>query len=111
MFLEMLGNPFESKIMTTGKDQGRLFCFRKNKLLEQQSICSGAIELFGHSAGLADLAYLDESCRFEGEDMVADPGRGLLHRPRELRQRGGRSHEQPQDIPAARIGEKFDTSK
>jgi len=43
--------------------------------------------------------------------VVADPSRGLLHRPRKLRQRGRRSHEQLQDVPAAGIGEKLDISE
>ena len=111
MFLKMLGNPFESKVMTTRKDQGRLFCFWKNKLLQEERVGPGAVELLGHPARLSDLADLDEVCRLKCEHVVTNPCRGLLHGPRELRQCGGRSHEQAQNVHAAGIGENLDIPK
>ncbi len=42
---------------------------------------------------------------------MTNPCRRLLHGPREMRERGGRSHKESQDIHAAGIRQEFDILK
>lgn len=105
---KMPGYPFERKVMTARKNQRGFLRLRENNFLQDQRVRFGAVELLDHLARLADFACFDEIRRLEREDVVADPGGRLLHRPRQMRERGGGSHEQTQDVQAAGISEQLD---
>src|SRR5512139_3318751 len=108
VFFKMLCDSFEGQIMTPRKNHSGLLCFWKDDFLQKETIRFGAIELLRHPAGFADLADFDQVRGFQREDVMTNPCRRLSHRPRELRERGGGSHQQAQNLHAAGIGQKLD---
>src|SRR5512134_303887 len=79
MFFKMFSDPFERQVMATREDHCRFFRSGEDDFLQQQRIRFGAIELFGHLAGLADFAHLDQVRRFKRKDVMPNPRGRLLH--------------------------------
>jgi hypothetical protein len=85
-----------------------LFALGQDDLLQQQRIGFGTIEFFHHPACAADLTDFDEIGRFKRQDMMPHPRGRLFQGPREMRECGGGSHQQTQNIHAAGIRQQFD---
>ena len=67
------------------------------------SFSSISIKLFHHLASLADFAHFDQVRRFKRQDVMPNPRGRLFHGPGEMRERGGRCHQQAQNVHAAGV--------
>ena len=104
----MLGDALQRQVVTARKNKHGLSRFGKNDLLQEQRVCPGTVEFFGHLVRFADLTDLDETRRLKGQDVVADPGRRLIEGPGKLREGGRGRHEQTKDLHAAGVCQELD---
>ena len=75
---DLLADFFQRQVVTAREYDGWFAAFGQDQFLQQEGARFSVVEFFDDLACNTDFAQFDQVCRFQRQDVMTYPGRGLV---------------------------------